>query len=261
MRSRLTPWVQRLLIANVVMFLVTTSSRGLYTELWFYPPIALFRPWTVVTYMFLHADLGHLFFNMIGLFFFGPRLEGRLEARSFLWLYFISGIGGALFQTIFASAAPMVGASGAIFGLLTAYAYFWPRDKILVMFVIPMEIWLAVSLYVAYSLFAGMGSTSGGIAHFAHLGGAAIGFGYLKWWEWRLGAAKRDFRSKMRPDASPGGLGGDRMALARWKGISVESLHELNREEVERLLEKAEAEGASGLAASEREFLDRMSAP
>jgi hypothetical protein len=65
----------------------------------------------------------------------------------------------------------------------------------------------------------------------------------------------------MRPNASPGGLGGDRMALARWKGISVESLHELNREEVERLLEKAEAEGASGLAASEREFLDRMSAP
>lgn len=261
MRSRLTPWVQRLLIANVVMFLVTTSSRGLYTELWFYPPIALFRPWTVVTYMFLHADLGHLFFNMIGLFFFGPRLEERLEARSFLWLYFISGIGGALFQTIFASAAPMVGASGAIFGLLTAYAYFWPRDKILVMFVIPMEIWLAVSLYVAYSLFAGMGSTSGGIAHFAHLGGAAVGFGYLKWWEWRLGAAKRDFRSKMRPNGSPGGLGGDRMALARWKGISVESLHELNREEVERLLEKAEAEGAAGLAASEREFLDRMSAP
>lgn len=256
----LTPWVQRLLITNVVVFLITSSSPGLVRELWFYPPTALFRPWTAITYMFLHGGMGHLFFNMLGLFFFGPRLESRLGSRAFLWLYFLSGIGGALFQAVFSTAAPMVGASGAIYGLLAAFAYFWPREKILVMLVLPMEIWLAVTLYIIYSLYAGMGNVGGGIAHFAHLGGAAVGFGFLKWWEWQRGAGKRTFQKQMRPDATPGGFVGDRIALARWKGISVESLHELNREEVQRLVHKADSGGPSSLTISEREFMDRMSA-
>jgi membrane associated rhomboid family serine protease len=256
----LTPWVQRLLIANVVMFFVTSADQGLFRALWFYPPIAIYKPWTLATYMFLHGSIGHLFFNMLGLFFFGSRLETRLGSKSFLWLYFLAGVGGALFQTVFASAAPMVGASGAIYGLLIAYAYFWPREKILVMFVIPMEIWLAVTLYVFYSLYAGMGNVAGGIAHFAHLGGAAIGFGYLKWWEWRGGASKRAFKRQMTPDASSGGFVGDRMALARWKGISIDALHELNREEVQRLVGRATAGGPGALTEAEKEFLDRMSA-
>jgi membrane associated rhomboid family serine protease len=256
----LTPWVQRLLIANVVMFFVTSADQGLFRSLWFYPPIAIYKPWTLVTYMFLHGSIGHLFFNMLGLFFFGSRLETRLGSKSFLWLYFLAGVGGALFQTVFASAAPMVGASGAIYGLLIAYAYFWPREKILVMFVIPMEIWLAVTLYVFYSLYAGMGNVAGGIAHFAHLGGAAVGFGYLKWWEWRKGASKRSFKRQMTPDASSGGFVGDRMALARWKGISIDGLHELNREEVQRLVGRATADGPGALTEAEKEFLDRMSA-
>jgi membrane associated rhomboid family serine protease len=256
----LTPWVQRLLITNVVMFLITSSSQALFRELWFYPPIAIYRPWTIVTYMFLHGGVGHLFFNMLGLFFFGPRLESRLGGKAFLWLYFLSGIGGALFQTVFASAAPMVGASGAIYGLLIAFAYYWPREKILVMFVLPMEIWLAVTLYVIYSLYAGMGNVAGGIAHFAHLGGAGVGFAFLKWWEWQKGSAKRSFKRKMRPDATPAGFVGDRVAIARWKEISIDTLHELNREEVERLLDKAQKDGPSSLLDQEREFLDRMSA-
>lgn len=255
----LTPWVKRILIANFVMFFITSADQGLFRALWFYPPIVVFRPWTLVTYMFLHGSMGHLFFNMLGLFFFGPRLETRLGTKGFLWLYFLSGIGGALFQTVFATAAVMVGASGAIYGLLAACAYFWPRERILVMFVLPMEIWLAVSLYVFYSLYAGMGNVAGGVAHFAHLGGAAIGFGYLKWWVWRGGSAQRAFQKKLRPEASSGGFVGDRMALARWRGISIESLHELNREEVQRLIAKAATDGPSGLAAAEREFLDRMS--
>jgi len=257
----MTTWVKRLLIANIAMYFVSQAVPMVYSLMVLYAPQVVIRPWSLVTYMFLHGSLGHLFFNMIGLYFFGPRLETRLGARAFLWLYFISGIGGALFQAVFSTAAPMVGASGAIFGLLAAYAYFWPREKILVMLVIPMEIWLAVTLYIGYSLYAGMGNVAGGIAHFAHLGGAAVGFAFLKWWEWQRGAGKRDFQRKLRPDASPGGFVGDRVALSRWKGISIGSMHELNREEVVRLLAKAESEGAAGLKASEREFLDRMSTP
>jgi len=119
---------------------------------------------------------------------------------------------------------------------------------------------LAVTLYVFYSLYAGMGNVAGGIAHFAHLGGAAIGFGYLKWWEWRGGASKRAFKRQMTPDASSGGFVGDRMALARWKGISIDALHELNREEVQRLVGRATAGGPGALTEAEKEFLDRMSA-
>jgi hypothetical protein len=110
------------------------------------------------------------------------------------------------------------------------------------------------------SVFNGVTGSSSGVAHFAHLGGAAVGFGFLKWWERRRGSALRGFQKQMRPDSSPTGFVGDRVAVARWKGISVAGLHELNREEVERLLGKVKASGAGSLSAAEREFLDRMAA-
>ncbi len=259
----MTVWVRRLLVANIVMFFFAQPGSPLFRMLQYYPPALLVEPWrivTAVTYMFLHGGLGHLFFNMIGLFFFGPRLEERLGSREFLWLYFLSGIGGAAFQTAFASAAPMVGASGAVYGVLLGFALYWPRERIYIWVILPVEAWLLATLLVAGSLYAGINPAQGSrTAHFAHLGGLAVAFVFLKWRDWRTGAAKRKFQAKLNHDASPSGVVGDRMAMARWKGISVDSLHELNREEVERLLEKAAASGASSLTASERAFLDRMS--
>ena len=257
----MTPWVRRILIANVAVFFVIQTSPGLYRDLAFYPPVAVFRPWTVVSYMFLHASVSHLFFNMLGVFFFAPRLETKLGASAFVRFYILAGIGGALFQTAFATAAPMVGASGAVYAILVGFAYYWPRERILLFPIpVPIQAWILATAYVGMSIFNGVGGSSDGVAHFAHLGGAAVGFGFLKWHAWRKGASKRDFQDKMQPDASPGGFVGDRLALARWKGISVDSLHELNREEVQRLLGKAEDDGADSLSASERQFLDRMSA-
>jgi membrane associated rhomboid family serine protease len=255
----MTPWVQRILIANVLMFFVTATSPGLFRDLAFYPPIAYLRPWTVVTYMFLHAGFGHLFFNMLGIFFFGPRLEMRIGGSSFVRLYFLAGIGGALFQTAFATAAPMVGASGAVYAVLVGFAYYYPRETILLFPIpIPIQAWLLVSGYVVLSLYEGITSTGSGVAHFAHLGGAAVGFGYLKWSEWRRGSAKRDFQRKMATPSANSGLVGERVTVARWKGISLESLHELNRDEVRRLLEKVSTGGVGSLTQAEREFLDRM---
>lgn len=257
----MTPWVLRILIANFVVFVVIQTSPGLYRDLAFYPPVALYRPWTVVSYMFLHADFGHLFFNMLGVFFFGPRLETKLGASAFLRFYFLAGIGGALFQTAFATAAPMVGASGAVYAVLVGFAYYWPRETILLFPIpVPVPAWLLVTGYLAISLFNGLTGGQAGVAHFAHLGGAAVGFGYLKFIEWRRGKGKRDFQTKMRTGDKKqgGGFVGDRMAAARWKGISVDGLHELNREEVTRLLAKVQTDGAGSLTASEREFLDRM---
>lgn len=258
----LTPWVRRLLIANAVVFLVTQTSPGLYQDLAFYPPVVIYRPWTIVTYMFLHASLGHIFFNMLGLFFFGPRLEERLGAKGFLWMYFVAGIGGALLQmlaSLLAAPAAMVGASAGVYGVLVGFAMYWPREKIFIIPIpFPIEARILVTGYVVLSLVQGFGAVGSGVAHFAHLGGAAAAFAFIKWWDWRRGSAKRDFQRKMRTEASPAGFVGDRIAIARWRGISVEKLHELNREEVERLLGKVSDNGAGSLSRSEREFLDRM---
>jgi membrane associated rhomboid family serine protease len=256
----LTTWVKRLLIANVVVFVVTSSNGQVRDLLALYPWAVLQRPWGVLTYMFVHGSFGHLFFNMIGLYFFGPRLENRLGPRSFLTMYLLAGIGGAVLSFAFSRNAGVIGASGCVYGVLMGFAMYWPHERMIVFPIpIPLEARVVVAGYLALSLVQGTVGGGAGIAHFAHLGGAAFAFAYLKWAEWRMGSAKREFQRQMRPDATARGAVGDRVALARWKGISVESMHELNRGEVERLLAKAERSGPASLTQSERDFLDRMS--
>ena len=165
------------------------------------------RPWTALTYTFLHADFMHLLFNMIGLFFFGPRLEERLGGRDFLILYFGSGMGGAILSFIFAPASAVVGASGAVFGVLLGFAYFWPRENIHIWGVIPIQArWLAI-LLVAVSLYFGFSSGRSSIAHFAHLGGLVLAFGYLKIRERliRMKAEGSSERVQPTPQAQAGG--------------------------------------------------------
>lgn len=136
---------------------------------------------------------------------------------------------------------------------------YWPRERIYLWFVIPVEAWLIVTLVVLGSLYAGVNPAAGSrTAHFAHLGGFVIAFVFLRWWDWHVGSAKRAFQKKMRVEPSGVGIMGDRVSLARWKGISVESLHELNRGEVMRLIDKAERQGTASLTPPERDFLDRM---
>jgi membrane associated rhomboid family serine protease len=215
----LTPWVKRLLVANIVMFIVTNAAPALYFGLALTPPLVFSRPWTVLTYMFLHAGLGHLFFNMIGLFFFGPRLEVRLGGNDFLWLYFLGGIGGAVFSFIFAPSASVVGASAAVYGVLLGFALYWPNERIYIWGILPVQAWLLATILVVVSLYSGVSGSQSRTAHFAHLGGLAFGFLYLKWREWQRGAAKR----------------------------------------VVSLLGKVNRLGVRSLSAAERQFLDRMS--
>ena len=266
---QMTPWVTRLLIANIGIYLVLTGlppqlGNSIANALVFRPQTVLQTPWTPITYMFLHAGFGHLFGNMIGIFFFGPRLEQRLGAKGFLTLYFAAGIGGALFESIlalFVGPVSMVGASGGVFGVLAGFAYYWPRETIILFPIpIPIQAWLLVGLYVLWSLYAGLSAAriGGGVAHFAHLGGAVVALGWLWWSDWRRGSAKGDFQRAMKTPSRGGGFVNDRTAMERWKGISIDALHELNREEVERLLAKATTGGAQSLTQSERSFMDRM---
>ncbi len=256
----LTPWVRRLLIANVILYFLPQGV--LYYTLAFVPALAIQRPWTLVTYMFLHAGTMHLLFNMIGVFFFGPRLESRLGARDFLWLYFLSGIGGALLSLVVPGGdprIPIVGASGAVYGVVAGFAYFWPRDKILIWGVLPVEAWVLAMFVVFLSLWQGLSGTGGNVAHFAHLGGLGCAYLFLKLRERQAQARKRRW---LEGGGSGGGrpakARGSRQVLDRWQAIERDRLHELNREEVDALLDKISTSGAQSLTPEERSFLDRM---
>jgi len=151
----MTPWVLRLIVANAAVFLLQLSLPGIERPLVLIPALLLTRPWTLISYMFLHGGFGHLFFNMLSLFFFGPRLEARLGSRNFLILYFVSGIAGALLSLVFTPHVAIIGASGAVFGVLLGFARYWPRDQILIWGVFPIEARWMVAGMTALALFGG----------------------------------------------------------------------------------------------------------
>ena len=250
-------WSIRLIIVNVIIFLLMpVMPANLLNQLVLVPAEAWRAPWTLVTYMFLHGSMGHVFFNMLSLFFFGPRLESRLGGGGFLWLYFLSGVSGALLSLALSPNAAVIGASGAVFGVMFGYALFWPRDRILIWGIIPIEARWLVLLMTGISLYSGITPGAGGnIAHFAHLGGFLGGFLYLKVMERRSPSAK--FRKRTHPGAPKlESLSG---ALERWKTIRREHMHEVNREELDRILDKISSSGIGSLTQGEREFLDRFS--
>src|SRR5260370_21390180 len=175
-QDMVTQGVRGLLIANVGMYVITTTFPGVLTALVLVPALIPERPWSVVTYMFLHAGVWHLLFNMLALYFFGPRVEARLGSRQFLLLYFISGLVGALTCLLTPSAA-ILGASAAIFGVMFGYARYWPRDLVLVWGVLPIHARWSVVGMATLSCLPGFGGAQSGGGHFAHLGGFLGGGG------------------------------------------------------------------------------------
>src|SRR5919108_6254522 len=181
--NRLSPWVGRLIIANAVVLLLMRTlftSPALADALGFSPLEAGSRPWTFVTYMFVHAGLLHLLANMLGLFVFGGPVESRMGSRRFITYYLFCGVGAAVFAlglSQFMPVSPFIGASGAVLGVALAFAMFWP-DAELVIFPlpIPMRARTFVGVLIALDLLGAL-YFSDGIAHIAHLGG--VGFGYL----------------------------------------------------------------------------------
>ncbi len=253
----MTPWVKRLIVANIVMYGLQQFVPGLTQQLELVPALLLYRPWTIVTYMFLHDphSIWHIVFNMFVLYFFGPRVEERLGGRSFIGLYLVSGIGGGLLSFITPTVA-ILGASGAIMGVLIAFAMYWPRERVYIWGVLPLEMWMMVAGYVVMDL-VGFGAN---VAHFAHLGGLASGFLYLKFMEILSPARawKRKVSTAPRPGAPViGGIGnGDQ--LKRWRDIRLDDLHPINRDEIVRLLQKAQTQGTRSLTTEERATLDRF---
>ena len=252
----MTRWVLRLILANVAAFFLETQYPALIGRFELVPAEAWHQPWTVVTYLFLHGGVSHLFFNMLALFFFGSRVESRLGGGRFLGLYFSSGIAGALLSLIFAPYSPTIGASGAVFGVMLGYAWFWPRDQILIWGIFPIEARYLIVITTALAIWGGFVPGQGGtVAHFAHLGGFVGGYLYLRLLATRTGAER--FRRAAQPRAPR--LETTSGAVERWKKIRREQLHEVNRDELDRILDKISATGIASLTPGEREFLDRFS--
>jgi len=247
----MTRWVLRIIIANAVMFVLTNAAPDIQRQLMFVPALAILKPWTAVTYMFLHAGLGHILFNMLALFFFGPRLEAEIGEKRFLWLYFISGLSGAALSVLFAPQAAIVGASAAVYGVFIGFTYFWPRAMIYIWGIFPVEARWLVAGMTALSLFGGFSGDGGGIAHFAHLGGFLGGFLYLR--------AVYPQRHLTAVPVKPQKLSIEPGSEKRWKEIDTVKMHEINREEYQRIIGKLEKDGSSSLTAAEIAFLERFS--
>lgn len=166
-----------LLICVVVYFLSLIAPGFVYSYLALNPDHLMQRPWTLITYMFVHASFDHLFWNMLFLFFFGMELERRVGDLKFLQIYLLSGIVAATAQMLISSGS-LVGASGALYGALGCLAIIAPEIRVLIFFVIPLSIRAAVVLFALID-FLTMGA-SDNIAHMAHIAGLLVGlaFGY-----------------------------------------------------------------------------------
>jgi membrane associated rhomboid family serine protease len=177
--------VKILIAANALVFLLQIAAGGALDEpfeLWPLQPIdgvSYFHFWQIITYSFLHStdNITHLLFNMLGLWMFGAEVERYVGPRRLLTCYFASVVSAGLSQLFIpmlfgAPPAPTIGASGGVFGLLLAYAFLFPRRKVIPLFPpIPMPAWLFATLYAGVELFLGVTGTLSGVAHFAHLGG------------------------------------------------------------------------------------------
>jgi membrane associated rhomboid family serine protease len=203
MNLQITGVVRNLLIINIIAFFAVTYLLPPEIKYhWFSvyyprPGSPNFQPVQLITYMFMHGDIQHLFFNMFGLFMFGPPVEYSWGPKRFLFYYLIAGFGalaldfGVKFYQInfmnyppeYFDMQPMVGASGAIFGLLAAYGMMYPNNVIQMLFPpIPMKAKYFVLLYAGLELYLGMSGRQAGVAHFAHLGGALFGFLLIMYW-------------------------------------------------------------------------------
>ena len=288
---RMTPVVQALIVINVaMMFLQRTVVSGLPGVL-AYSGEPLRAWWTPVTYMFVHAGLLHLAFNMYTLWIFGPRLEHVWGTKRFAWFYLWCGLGGVVGHALFGpGGSALVGASAAVFGVMLAFAWQWPREEIYLFGVLPMRVSVLVALLAGINLLQGIlaaGGSGSGIAHLAHLGGFAFAFLYLH----APGPGSID-RLRQHVSSVPDGAESPRAipprtARSRTRGDEVDEIvakskaivgkhkhqqrqqpargtlpraaAEMKPAEMDRLLDKISAEGIESLTEEEREMLSELS--
>jgi membrane associated rhomboid family serine protease len=189
------PVTRTLIIANVVVYLVQMAMPTLVVPFALWPLGAAratggqvsFEAWQLVPYAFLHGGLAHIAFNMFALYMFGSPFEQVVGQRRYTIYYFVCVVTAAIAQLsvmqLSGAIYPSIGASGGVFGLLLAYAAYFPRNKVfLIFFPVPLPSRVFVFIYAAIELFFGVTGTQEGVAHFAHLGGLVGGIAMIAYW-------------------------------------------------------------------------------
>ena len=284
------PFIKFLLISNVAVWLLVDffllpfhlydmpigGPRGLityYFALW--PLASNFWPWQVFSYMFMHGGFGHLFFNMLALWMFGMELENTWGSRKFAIFYLVCGVGAAftnlLAAPLLGQGLPTVGASGAVFGVLIAFGMMFPDRPIYIYFLLPIRAKYFITFYFLLELFYGVTGTAEGVAHFAHLGGALVGFVYMLadmgvipvrslWSQLRSGPGDQS-TSTDRIFRKPSGSGDVRDAKfydidsGKSRGADKES----NQEVIDGILDKISKGGYQSLSEEEKRILNEAS--
>lgn len=256
MGGGITKTVKTLIFVNVAAFLLQAASGGRLSGYLGLSSMHVFHNlflWQLVTYMFLHGGVWHLALNMFILWMFGRELEGIWGEKGFLRYYLTCGIGAGIVTYFFTMGAPVItiGASGAIFGILVAYAVIYPERPItlLLFFVLPVTLkakHLVMGLAALEFLHCASG-TPDGVGHFAHLGGAVIGYLYLRMWR------RRSFYSTSYGKTILSRVG---ELLQRQKQKQADDLES----EVDRILDKISRTGLQSLSRREKNLLHKKSA-
>lgn len=265
--------IKTIITINVVVYLVqvvgqlvggSAFSTTFVNALAFYPePLTtVLQPWRLVTYMFLHGNFLHLLFNMLWLWWMGRAVEERLGPLSFSTIYFGSGIGGALLDIALAQFLGfnyVIGASGAVFGVMVAFAMLYPEMPIMLILLPPIQARYVVAGLIVLNLLALGGESN--VAHAVHLGGAGIGYllmkawrqGYdlssptrrLQRWWYRLKGA---YQKKKRPKNKN-----------MYSVSDVEVVNEVEQSELDEILEKISKQGYDALTKEEKKKLFELS--
>jgi membrane associated rhomboid family serine protease len=282
-QPKITPAVQALIAITVaVAFLQWTFNDQLSSSLAFDFASLPGRWWAAATYMFAHVTIWHLIANMYALYLFGPRLEQTWGARKFTWFYLLCGLGGVAFEMLFVRTGTLIGASAAVFGVMTAFVMQWPDDEIYLLFTVPMRVRTLVVGLLVLNLVIGIAATSDGtnIGYVAHLGGVVAAYAYM-----RMAASTGIEQVRQRvanlPDADeppraiprnlPRRERGDEVddivakskAIAAKRAPSMTPQSTRRREgkatELDRVLDKISEQGIDSLTNDERQTLEEMS--
>lgn len=183
--TSMTPAVKKLIYINAGVFIFQQIASSQVVLLFgLIPKLVLgeLYVWQLFTYQFLHGGFSHILFNMFALWMFGCELERRWGSEFFMKYYFLCAIWAGISSVIFTSSSttPIIGASGAVYGILLAYGLYFPERKILIYFLFPVKMKHFLIFIGALEFFSAMSATNSGIAHLAHLGGMVFGFFYLK---------------------------------------------------------------------------------
>jgi len=236
--------VGRLIIANVAVFGLQQALPAFSRWFALTPRLAVehFQVWQIVTYMFLHGDFWHLFFNMVVLFFMGNMVESAWGPRRFLRYYLACGIGGALLHMALQYNASVLGASGAIFGLYLAAAMLFPDATVYLYFVLPIKIKYFAMGLAAMQLFFGLGGPSG-VAYFAHLGGMLAGLFFFR----------TEIARRLRFATGP---------RRRWNGYVEEKKRteeKASSDNIDSILDRISEKGYENLSSTEKRILEKYS--